>query len=220
MIIRKNWINLSESPCLPWKLNLIKYASKISYGHYGLSNQNIDTFNVLLLKNINVSNQNRYLCLEVLYLSYQEPQETTKLIVKQYQFYALISMLFAGLTSVVAKAGLKNVSADTGLAIRTSFVFAFIWINIFVFNQIKDFLNLTLKDVSFLGVSALTTTVSWIFYYKAIKIGQVSEVALIDKASIIITIILSFLFLQEQLTWKICIGAILILSGLITIVWK
>jgi len=129
-------------------------------------------------------------------------------------------MLFAGLTSVVAKAGLKNVSADTGLAIRTSFVFAFIWINIFVFNQIKDFLNLTLKDVSFLGVSALTTTVSWIFYYKAIKIGQVSEVALIDKASIIITIILSFLFLQEQLTWKICIGAILILSGLITIVWK
>ncbi|MBK7339669.1 MAG: EamA family transporter [Saprospiraceae bacterium] len=139
---------------------------------------------------------------------------------KQYQFYALISMLFAGLTSVVAKAGLKNVSADTGLAIRTSFVFAFIWINIFVFNQIKDFLNLTLKDVSFLGVSALTTTVSWIFYYKAIKIGQVSEVALIDKASIIITIILSFLFLQEQLTWKICIGAILILSGLITIVWK
>jgi len=140
--------------------------------------------------------------------------------VKQYQFYALISMLFAGLTSVVAKAGLKNVSADTGLAIRTSFVFAFIWINIFVFNQIKDFLNLTLKDVFFLGVSALTTTVSWIFYYKAIKIGQVSEVALIDKASIIITIILSFLFLQEQLTWKICIGAILILSGLITIVWK
>jgi len=140
--------------------------------------------------------------------------------VKQYQFYALISMLFAGLTSVVAKAGLKNVSADTGLAIRTSFVFAFIWINIFVFNQIKDFLNLTLKDVSFLGVSALTTTVSWIFYYKAIKIGQVSEVALIDKASIIITIILSFLFLQEQITWKICIGAILILSGLITISWK
>jgi transporter family protein len=140
--------------------------------------------------------------------------------VKQYQFYALISMLFAGLTSVVAKAGLKNVSADTGLAIRTSFVFAFIWINIFVFNQIKDFLNLTLKDVFFLGVSALTTTVSWIFYYKAIKIGQVSEVALIDKASIIITIILSFLFLQEQITWKICIGAILILSGLITISWK
>lgn len=121
---------------------------------------------------------------------------------------------------MVAKAGLKNVSADTGLAIRTSFVFAFIWINIFVFNQIKDFLNLTLKDVFFLGVSALTTTVSWIFYYKAIKIGQVSEVALIDKASIIITIILSFLLLHEQLTWKICIGAILILSGLITIVWK
>lgn len=139
---------------------------------------------------------------------------------KQYQIYALISMLFAGLTSVVAKAGLKNVSGDTGLAIRTSFVFIFIWLNIFAFNQIKDFSNLTFKDCIFLGVSALTTTISWIFYYKAIKIGNVSEVALIDKASILITLFLSFLFLQEQLTWKIGIGATLILGGLLTIAWK
>lgn len=139
---------------------------------------------------------------------------------KQYQLYALISMLFAGLTSVIAKAGLKNVSGDTGLAIRTSFVFVFIWGNIFVFNQVKDFSNLTLKDCLFLGISALTTTISWIFYYRAIKIGNVSEVALIDKASILITLLLSYLFLQEQLTWKIGIGATLILGGLLTIAWK
>ena len=106
-------------------------------------------------------------------------------------------MVFAVLTSVIAKAGLKNVSSDTGLAIRTSFVFLFVWLNMVIFNQIKDFTNLTTKDVLFLGVSAATTTLSWIFYYKAIKIGNVSEVALIDKASILITLFLSFLLLQE-----------------------
>jgi transporter family protein len=139
---------------------------------------------------------------------------------KQYQIYALISMFFAGLTSVIAKAGLKNVSGDTGLAIRTSCVFIFIWINIFAFNRIKEFSNLSLNDYLFLGTSGLTTTLSWIFYYKAIKIGNVSEVALIDKASILITILLSFLFLHEQITWKIAIGTALILGGLLIIAWK
>jgi transporter family protein len=129
-------------------------------------------------------------------------------------------MVFAGLTSVIAKAGLRNVSSDTGLAIRTSFVFLFIWLNMVIFNQIKDFTNLTKKDVLFLGVSAATTTLSWIFYYKAIKIGNVSEVALIDKGSILITLFLSFLLLQEQITWKISVGTILILGGLFIIAWK
>jgi transporter family protein len=116
--------------------------------------------------------------------------------------------------------GLKNVAADTGLAVRTSFVFVFVWLNLFAFNSVKDFSNLTTKDVSFLGFSALTTSISWIFYYKAIKIGNVSEVALIDKASIIITLLLSVLLLNEQFTWKIALGASLILSGLLILAWK
>ena len=78
-------------------------------------------------------------------------------------------MVFAGLTAVIAKAGLKNVSADAGLAVRTCFVFVFVWINVFIFNQHKDFSNLTMKDTALLGVSALTTSLSWIFYYKAIS---------------------------------------------------
>lgn len=139
---------------------------------------------------------------------------------KTYQIFALISMFFAGLTAVVAKAGLKNINADTGLAVRTCFVFVLVWVNVFVFNQTKDFSNLTMKDTLLLGVSALTTTISWIFYYKAIKIGNVSEVALIDKASIVITLILSFIFLKEQYTWKVGVGASLILSGLFVIAWK
>lgn len=139
---------------------------------------------------------------------------------KQYQIFALISMVFAGLTSVVAKAGLKNVAADTGLAIRTSFVFAFIWLNIIVFNSYKDFSNLTKKDVLLLGVSALTTAISWVFYYKAIKIGTVSEVALIDKGSIIITLLLSFIFLNEQFTWRIALGGLMIIGGILILTMK
>ncbi len=88
---------------------------------------------------------------------------------KQYQLFAIISMLFAGLTSVIAKAGLKNVASDTGIAVRTSFVFILIWLNVFVFNTVKDFTNLTKKDIILLGISGFTTTLSWIFYYKAIK---------------------------------------------------
>lgn len=139
---------------------------------------------------------------------------------KQFQFFALISMFFAGLTSVIAKAGLKNVSGDTGLAVRTCFVFVLVWINVFAFNQVRDFNNLAKKDVLLLGLSGLTTTLSWVFYYKAIKIGNVSEVALIDKASILITLLLSVLFLHEQFNWRIALGAILMISGLLVLTWK
>lgn len=139
---------------------------------------------------------------------------------KQYQIFALISMLFAGLTSVIAKAGLKNVASDTGIAVRTSFVFILIWLNVFVFNNVKDFANLTKRDILLLGVSGLTTTISWVFYYKAIKIGNVSEVALIDKGSIVITLLLSFFFLNETFTWKIAIGGAMIIGGLLLLTLK
>lgn len=139
---------------------------------------------------------------------------------KQYQIFALISMVFAGLTAVIAKAGLKNVAADTGNAVRTSFVFVFIWLNIFLFNNIKDFNNLTKKDILLLGVSAFTTAISWIFYYKAVKIGNVSEVTLIDKGSIIVALLLSFLFLNEAFTWKVAVGGSMIIGGLLLLTLK
>lgn len=129
-------------------------------------------------------------------------------------------MVFAGLTSVIAKAGLKNVGSDTGLAVRTVFVFAFVSLNILLFNNVKDFGNLTRKDVALLGLSGLTTSLSWIFYYKAIKMGEVSQVALIDKGSIVITLLLSFLFLNEQFSWKIAVGGSMIIGGLIILTMK
>ena len=139
---------------------------------------------------------------------------------KQYQIFAIISMLFAGLTSVIAKAGLKNVAADTGLAIRTSFVFFLIWLNIILFNNTKDFANLTKRDIIMLGISGLTTTISWIFYYRAMKIGNVSEISLIDKGSIIITLAFSFFFLNEQFNWKIVVGGLMIIFGILILTLK
>ncbi|WP_293871692.1 EamA family transporter [Flavobacterium sp.] len=139
---------------------------------------------------------------------------------KNWIVYSLISMFFAGLTSVIAKMGLRNVSSDTGLAVRTVVVFLIVWLNVFVFQSVKDFRNLTKMDVVFLAISGVTTSLSWIFYYKAIKIGNVSQVALIDKGSIIITLLLSFIVLNEQFNWKIALGGGFIIVGLLILTLK
>ncbi len=134
--------------------------------------------------------------------------------------YAIASMFFAGLTSVIAKFGLKNVSGDLGLAIRTTMVFVLIWMNAIAFNHTKLMSNFTKKDILFLCISGITTTLSWIFYYRAIKIGDVSIVASIDKASLVITIILAFFFLKEPITPKILVGAGLIVAGTVVLIFK
>jgi transporter family protein len=134
--------------------------------------------------------------------------------------YALASMFFAGVTSVIAKFGLKNVSSDLGLAIRTTMVFVLIWINAIVFRHTQQIGNFTKKDILFLCISGVTTTLSWIFYYRAIKIGDVSVVASIDKASLVITILLAFFFLKEPLTPKVLLGAGLITAGTLVLVFK
>ena len=133
---------------------------------------------------------------------------------------ALASMLFAGLTSVIAKFGLKDISADLGIAVRTTVVFGIVLLNFFVFENAKSLQTLTQKAVVFLAISGLTTSLSWIFYYKAIKIGNVSQVAIIDKGSIVITLLLSFLILKEPFTPKIALGAGLVVAGLLVLAWK
>ncbi|MBS1680464.1 MAG: EamA family transporter [Bacteroidetes bacterium] len=134
--------------------------------------------------------------------------------------YAVLSMLFAGLTAVVAKFGLNHVSGDTAVAVRTSFVFLLVWLNAVSFGYIKDFDQLTVKDVLFLAVSAITTALSWIFYYRAIKEGNVSVVAVIDKTSIVVTLFLSFWLLKEPFTWRIALAVALIISGLLVLISK
>jgi transporter family protein len=139
---------------------------------------------------------------------------------KTWMFYALLSTFFAGLTSVLAKFGLREMPVNFGIAVRTSMVFAIVWLNYFMFSEDKTNAQPELKHYLFLIVSGLTTAFSWMFYYKAIKIGDVSMVAAIDKASIVLTIVLSVIFLKEPLTPKLVIGGCLILGGLLVLTWK
>jgi bacterial/archaeal transporter family protein len=135
-------------------------------------------------------------------------------------FYAILSMVFAGVTSILAKYGLQNVSADFGLGVRTAIIFVLIMAINLIGEKYKEFPKLTGLQLTLLIASGITTTLSWLFYYRAIKDGLVSYVAAIDKASIVITLLLSFILLKEPLTPKIIAGGVLILAGMIVLVWK
>jgi transporter family protein len=141
-------------------------------------------------------------------------------IMQQWMIYAILSMLFAGVTSVLAKYGLQNVSADFGLAIRTSVIFIIILAINMAGDKYKQYAQLTWLQIALLVASGITTTVSWLFYYRAMKEGPVSYVAAIDKASILITLLLSFLLLKEPVTVNILIGGALIFAGMIVLIWK
>lgn len=139
---------------------------------------------------------------------------------ERWIIYALLSMLFAGITSVIAKFGMKNVGGDTALIVRTSMVFILVWINAFALDNVGKLKLLTSKDVLFLCLSGATTTLSWVFYYRAMKEGNLSVVATIDKASIVVTLLLSFLILKEPFTWQVGIAGTLITSGLLILIYK
>lgn len=134
--------------------------------------------------------------------------------------YALISMVFAGLTSVLAKYGLQNINSDLGLGIRTTTIFILLFIFILSTNKLQDLPLITNKQFLLLILSGITTTLSWVFYYRAMKTGLVSYVAAIDKASIVITLVLSFILLKEPMTPKIIAGGLLIFCGMLVLIWK
>jgi transporter family protein len=137
-----------------------------------------------------------------------------------WMIYAIFSMIFAGITSILAKYGLQNVSADFGLGVRTVVIFIIIVTINAVTGKFKEFNQVTNAQIILLVASAVTTTLSWLFYYRAIKDGPVSYVAAIDKASILITIVLSFTLLKEPITTKVLLGGALIFAGMIVLVWK
>ncbi|MEJ1237741.1 EamA family transporter [Chryseolinea sp. T2] len=137
-----------------------------------------------------------------------------------WMIYAILSMIFAGITSLLAKYGLQNVSADFGLFVRTVVIFGFIILINSVGGRFKEFYQLTTTQIILLVASGIATTVSWLFYYRAMKDGPVSYVAAIDKASILVTIVLSFILLREPVSPKILIGAGLIFAGMIVLVWR
>ena len=139
---------------------------------------------------------------------------------KPWVTYALISMVFAGCTSVIAKLGLSGISSELGLTVRTCFVFGFVLCFAALVVPSGAWAGLTRTHYMWLGLSGLTTAISWIFYYKAIQQGEVSTVALIDKASILVALLLAALILKEQITLRTLCGAACMITGLIIIARK
>jgi bacterial/archaeal transporter family protein len=136
---------------------------------------------------------------------------------ERWIWYAIISMLFAGATAVVAKLGLEGISAELGLAVRTSFMFLIVLMTAAAIVPRTQIQLLTAANIGWLALSGALAAVSWIFYYKAIQAGEVSTVALIDKGSVVVAILLAFLILNEPLTTTKIIGGSLMVLGLFVI---
>ena len=127
--------------------------------------------------------------------------------------FALLSAIFAALTSILAKVGIDGVNSTLATAIMTVIVVLMSWGMVFVTNAQNGIMKINSKSWVFLVLSGLATVASWLFYYKALQAGEASKVVAIDKLSVVITFVLAFLFLHEQLTLKSLIGCILIALG-------
>lgn len=139
---------------------------------------------------------------------------------KIWVIYALISMFFAGFTSVIAKKGLLGISGELGLTIRTVFVFLFILGFAALAVPPKALEEIRKENLFWLGLSGITTAASWIFYYKALKDGEVSTIALIDKGSILVAVLLAAIILKEVITIRTVFGGILMIAGILVIAKK
>ena len=127
--------------------------------------------------------------------------------------YALGSASFAALTAIFAKIGIKNVDSNLAVAVRTTVILFLAWAIAFFRGGTNSIGMLTKVNLVFLTLSGITTGLSWIFYFNALEIGKVSQVAPVDKLSLGLTIIFSVVFLGESLSWKTALGAVLIIAG-------
>lgn len=131
---------------------------------------------------------------------------------------ALLSAVFAALTSILAKIGIEDVNSHLATAIRTLVVVAMAWGMVFLTNAQNGITEISKRSWLFLILSGLATGVSWLCYYKALQMGQASKVVPIDKLSVVITLVLAFVLLHEQFTVKSLIGCILIGLGTLIMV--
>ena len=131
---------------------------------------------------------------------------------------ALLSAVFAALTSILAKIGIDGVNSNLATAIRTVVVVIMAWGMVFLTNSQKGIVNISTKSWIFLVLSGLATGASWLCYYKALQVGDASKVVPVDKLSVVITLILAFVFLHEQFTVKSLIGCFLIGAGTLVMV--
>ena len=132
-----------------------------------------------------------------------------------WRLYAILSALFAALTSIFAKVGLQDINSDLATAIRTTIILLLTWGIVLFGHKADGITNLTWQTWLFLILSGISTGLSWLFYFKALQTGEVSRVAPIDKLSIVITILLAFIFLHERVTLRVLIGSLLISGGVL-----
>ena len=132
--------------------------------------------------------------------------------------FAILSSVFAALTSILAKVGIEGVNSNLATAIRTAVVLIMSWGMVFLTNVQKGLGGISQKSWIFLILSGLATGASWLCYYKALQLGEASKVVPIDKLSVVITLVLAFVFLHEQFTTKSLIGCILIGAGTLLMV--
>ena len=132
--------------------------------------------------------------------------------------FALLSAVFAALTSILAKVGIEGVNANLATAIRTLVVLVMAWGMVFVTNTQGGLTDISRKSWLFLILSGLATGASWLCYYRALQIGEASKVVPIDKLSVVITLVLAFVFLHERFTPKSLIGCLLIGAGTLLMV--
>ncbi len=137
-----------------------------------------------------------------------------------WALYALFSALFAALVAILAKIGLAGIDSNLATAIRTVVILLLTWGIVFWSVPLSNLKTLSPTNWTFLILSGLATGMSWLFYFKAIQIGPVSRVAPIDKLSVVLTILLSFVILKEAVSWQVLCGGGLILAGSLLMLWK
>ncbi|TWJ01553.1 transporter family protein [Mucilaginibacter frigoritolerans] len=133
--------------------------------------------------------------------------------------FALLSAFFAALTAIFAKIGIKGVDTDLATAIRTAVILIIAWGIAFARGATTGIGGLTKINWTFLVLSGCATGLSWICYFKALQLGEVSQVAPVDKLSVAIAIVLAVVFLGEPLTWKMAVGASLIICGSLVLIF-
>lgn len=139
---------------------------------------------------------------------------------RMWKLCALLSALFAALTAIFAKIGVKDIDSNLATAIRTSVILLLTWGIVFASGHFPEVKTVPRYTWIFLVLSGLATGLSWLFYFKAIQLGDVSRVAPIDKLSVVFTILLSFFILKESLTPRVIAGGLLITAGALVMIWK
>lgn len=137
-----------------------------------------------------------------------------------WKIYALLAALFASLTAIFAKIGVRDVNSNLATAIRTAVILLLTWGIVLVGGHLRDIRSISGHTWAFLLLSGVATGLSWLFYFKAIQVGDISRVAPVDKFSVVITIVLAFVFLHETVSLKVVFGALLITAGSVLMLVK